>query len=165
MMPRAARRRFAMSIPPRAVRSSTGAARGRAAQTPDEGGTMPRYAALLYDKVDALAGWSEMSPEEIQQVIEKYLAWGERLAAEGKLAGGDKLRDGEGRVLRGTGADARVIDGPFSETREVIGGIYTLIADSYDEAIAIAQTCPHLEFGGMIELREIEVLAPDSAAA
>ena len=96
-----------------------------------------------------------MSPEEMQQVIGRYVAWRQKVAASGKMAGGQKLRDGEGRLLRGPGGKVSVTDGPYAEAREVIGGFFELSCGSYEEAVEIARTCPHLEFG-TIEIREVE---------
>jgi hypothetical protein len=50
-----------------------------------------------------------------------------------------------------------VTDGPFTEGKEVMGGLFVIEAGSYDEAVAIADGCPHLDFGS-IEVREIEIL-------
>ena len=113
---------------------------------------MPQYVLMFYDRPEEVDQFMSMSPEEIQAVIEKYNAWGEGLAAQGKLVMGEKLRDGSGRVLR-RGA---VTDGPFSEAREVIGGITIIDAADYEEAVALCRDHPHMEFGGALEIREIE---------
>ena len=115
---------------------------------------MPDYMLLLYDNP---TDFSDLSPEEMQAIIGKYTAWRDRLAEEGRLVGSDKLTDGEGRVLKGANGDLRVTDGPFSETKEVIGGYFTIKAADYDEAVEVSKGCPHLGFGGTIEIREIEV--------
>lgn len=114
---------------------------------------MARFMFLLYENP---ASFADLSPEEMQQIIEKYGAWAEGLRAAGKLAGSEKLKDGEGRVARAAGGKMRVLDGPYSETKEVIGGYFTIVAGDYDEALAIAEGCPHLAHGGTIEIREIE---------
>ncbi len=66
-----------------------------------------------------------------------------------------KLEDGTVRHLSGRPGQVTVVDGPFPETKEVVGGYFLLAADSYDEAVALASTCPHLDFG-RIEVRRIE---------
>jgi hypothetical protein len=88
-------------------------------------------------------------------VIQRYVAWRERVQQSGHPVNGHKLRDGDGRVMSGKVGAAKVIDGPYAESREVIGGLFILEAASYDEAVALARDCPHLEFG-TIEIREIE---------
>jgi hypothetical protein len=110
---------------------------------------------LLYDNPESFDG---VSPEEMQAIIGKYSAWREGLAENGRLVGGEKLKDGEGRVMRNGDAGVRVLDGPFSETKEVIGGYFAIQAADYAEAVEISRGCPHLEFGGAIEIREIEEL-------
>ena len=116
---------------------------------------MARYALFLHDPAD---GFVAMSPEQMQQVVEKYVAWGDRLRAAGKLDGGQKLAGEPGRVMRTRHGQVRVTDGPYSETKEVLGGYYILIAGSYDEAVELARDCPHLDYGGAIEVREIDTM-------
>lgn len=116
---------------------------------------MAKFMFLLYDDP---ASFADLGPEQMQQIIEKYSAWGEGLRTAGKLVASDKLKDGEGRVVRSEAGKTRVLDGPYSETKEVIGGYYTIAAADYDEALAIAEGCPHLAYGGTIEIREIEEL-------
>jgi len=95
--------------------------------------------------------WSELSPAEQQAAIEKYTAWAGRLRSEGRLVDADGL-DPDGRVLKGGGV---VIDGPFAEIKEVVGGYYVYHAADWDEAVTIAQDCPTLEYGGQMELRKV----------
>ena len=113
---------------------------------------MAKFVLLLRDQG---AFGADMSPADIQAVIEQYMAWGQQLGQRGQLHMGEKLRDGEGRVIRGTAAAPAVSDGPFAEAREIIGGFYIIAADDYDGAVAIARTCPHMAFGS-IEVRQIE---------
>jgi hypothetical protein len=114
---------------------------------------MPKYMLLLHDRTD---GFMSMSPEQMQQVIQKYVAWGDKLRATGVLQDGQKLTDEPGRVIRTNDGRARVTDGPYSETKEVLGGYYTVAAGTYDEAVEIARTCPHVAYGGTIEVRQID---------
>lgn len=116
---------------------------------------MPKFMLLLHDNVD---GFAAMSPEQMQKVIEKYVTWGDRLRSSGVMHDGQKLTDEPGRVIRSKGGDVRVTDGPYSETKEVLGGYYTINAGSYDDAIAVARTCPHLEYGGTIEVRQVDAM-------
>jgi hypothetical protein len=116
---------------------------------------MPKYMLLLHDRTD---GFSAMSPEQMQHVIQKYMAWGDKLRNSGILQDGQKLTDEPGRVIRTNGGQTRVTDGPYSETKEVLGGYYTIAAGTYDEAVEIAGTCPHVEYGGTIEVRQVDDL-------
>ena len=95
----------------------------------------------------------KMSPEEMQSVIARYGQWAGQMAGQGRLKGGQKLEDGTARHMSGR----TVTDGPFPETKEVVGGYFVLTAASYDEAVELASSCPHLDFG-RIEVRRIELL-------
>ena len=114
---------------------------------------MNDYMLLLHESTTAPR---ELRPEDVHAIIERYKTWSADLAAGGRLAAGDKLRDGSGRVLRGSGARLAVTDGPYVEAKEVLGGYYVIRAESYDDAVRLASGCPHLALGGTIEVREIE---------
>ena len=115
---------------------------------------MARFLVLPRDPSGA---WDDVSPAEMQRVVEKYMQWGSRLADAGKLEAGEKLQDGDGRVLGGEGAALRVTNGPFAEAREVVGGFWIVQAEDYDEAVRLVSDCPHLAFGSL-EIRRIEEL-------
>ena len=114
---------------------------------------MAEYLLLLHEDPAAFA---DLAPSEIEAVIAKYMAWRERLAAEGRLAGGTKLTDDGGRWLSRENGQVRVVDGPFSEAKEIIGGFFMIEATDYAEAVEISSTCPHIDYGGRIELRAVE---------
>jgi hypothetical protein len=116
---------------------------------------MPKYMLLLHDDPSSFA---TLSPADIQKVIEKYMAWGTRLRDAGIITESAKLTDEPGRVVRGQGRAMRVTDGPYSETKEVLGGYYTIFADSYEHAAERAADCPHLEYGGTIEIRQVDAI-------
>lgn len=109
---------------------------------------MSQYLIVLRD-----ADWNpaSLSPEELQAIMKKYRAWVDRLAGKG-----NKLRDGEGRVITRDAGSFTVTDGPYSESKEVIGGYLVIEAGDYDEAVRQCEDSPHLEFGS-IEIRAIEV--------
>ncbi len=67
-------------------------------------------------------------------MIEKYRAWSEGLAAAGKMVDGHKLADEGGRAITRRGGETTVTDGPYVEAREVVGGLFVVEADGYDEA-------------------------------
>lgn len=113
---------------------------------------MPSYILLLHDTGTMPAS---MSPEDIQAVIQRYVAWRQRIQQGGRRVDGHKLADGTGRVMRGAVGSAKVTDGPYAEAREVIGGLFIIEANDYDEVVALCQDCPHLEFG-TIEIREVQ---------
>jgi len=108
---------------------------------------MPQYMLALYDDP---SGWKKLSPEETQKAVEKYMAWGNRAY----VVQGKRLAADLGRVLRATNGKPRATDGPYSETKEVMGGIYLIEAKDYDEAVERTLDHPHLEHG-TIELRQL----------
>jgi hypothetical protein len=116
---------------------------------------MPKYMLLLHDDP---ASFATISPEEMQRVIEKYVKWGQKLRTSGILVASDKLTGEPGRVMRRRNGQVRVTDGPYSETKEVLGGYYTIEAASYEQAIERARDCPQLEYGGTIEVRQVDEL-------
>lgn len=102
------------------------------------------------------ATFASMPPEEMQKVLERYMAWSHGLAQRGAMAGGNKLKDEGGKILRRQDGKVRVVDGPYAEAKEVVGGYYLIEADGYDQAVALTADCPHLDYGGKIEIREID---------
>jgi hypothetical protein len=115
---------------------------------------MAQFALLLREDP---AVFSHYSPDEMQRIIERYRSW--RMSLPDTLRGGSKLTDGSGRVLRSRNGKPHVADGPFAESKEVMGGFFLIEAENYDRAVALAKTCPHMEFGS-IEVREIEMTLP-----
>jgi hypothetical protein len=113
---------------------------------------MPSFMLLLYDNP---ANWANISPEDMQKAIEKYMAWENKLRSSGVFLASHKLADDAGKVMRGR-SQARVTDGPYSETKEVLGGYYLIKAANYNEAVEVSRGCPHLEYGGTIEVRQVD---------
>jgi len=113
---------------------------------------MEQYLILLHEHNQI----PQLSPEEMQAVIEKYKDWGRRLHASGNFLGSNKLED-TGRVLRGDAGKVRITDGPFTETKDVLGGYYLIQAESYEHAAELCRDSPHLAFGA-VEIRRIEAV-------
>ena len=105
---------------------------------------MAQFMLLLYDEP---AVWGKLSPEDTQRLMERYGAWrNESFCVDGK-----RLAPDMGKVMRkATGTT----DGPYSATKEVIGGYYTITAADYDAAVQLALGHPHLEVG-TIEVRHV----------
>jgi len=86
----------------------------------------------------------------MQKGIEKYMAWTKKpFVVDSKRLGEDA-----GRVIRSGQGKPRVTDGPYSETKEVLAGYYTIEAANYDEAIQRTIDHPHLEHG-TVEVRHV----------
>jgi hypothetical protein len=84
------------------------------------------------------------------------------LAGQGKLKGGAPLKpEEEGARVRARNRKPIVSDGPFLETKEVIGGYFLIECSSQEEALEIAKQCPHALHGiGPVEVREIIPMGP-----
>jgi hypothetical protein len=103
--------------------------------------------------------WDKIaSPEEIQSAIDKFYLWLNRLVDEGKMKPGQRLAVGGKTVARKN----VMTDGPYGESKEVIGGYWFILAASLEEAAEIAQGNPCLEFGLFYEIRPID---PERATA
>jgi hypothetical protein len=114
---------------------------------------------LLHHASDLFDDWS---PEQMQATIQKYAVWRGKLQRAGRLVIGHKLTDGVGRIMRGKGSDTSVIDRPFAESREVVGGLLVVEGESYEDVVELSRDCPHLEYG-TLEIREIErTVTPDT---
>jgi hypothetical protein len=110
---------------------------------------------LLHEKPAAFA---DVGGDEMKAVVAEYKSWGDSLNSRGILHGSQKLKDEGGRHLAARGKEILVTDGPFAEAKEVLGGYFLVEARSYDEAVEMAKTCPHLKYEGRIEIREVDVV-------
>ena len=99
-----------------------------------------------------------LSTDELQQTMEKVMAWFEALNQRGRVKGSQPL-SAEGRIISGTNGRF-VVDGPFSETKEAVGGYLLLKADSLNEAVEIARSNPALRYGVSVEVRPILAECP-----
>jgi hypothetical protein len=104
------------------------------------------------------AWYNKLSPEELQQAMNKFKAWFDRLSEQGILKKGQPLAR-EGAIV--SGKQGRVVsDGPFAESKEAIGGYFLLGVNSLEDAVAVAQGCPALEYGTQIEVRPVAEECP-----
>src|SRR6266481_2221348 len=104
-----------------------------------------------------------LSPEQMQQVAGQWMAWFNRLTEQGKAIAGNPL-EREGKIV--SGKNGRVVaDGPFAESKEAIGGYFLLRVDTLDEAVAIAQGCPGLAYGSLVEVGPVAAACPLSSDA
>ena len=94
-----------------------------------------------------------LSPQELRQAIDRVMAWMEGLKNQGKVKAGQPLGP-ESKMV--SGKNGRTIaDGPFAESKEAVGGFLQIEAKGLEEALAIAKTCPTLEYGITIEVRPV----------
>jgi hypothetical protein len=99
---------------------------------------------------------STMSPDEIQGIMKKWTDWvGVGFAKGWMVDAGDALTP-EGKVVH---ANKVVTDGPFVESKEIVGGYSVVSADSIAAAAELAKGCPILLAGGSVEVRTLAGLA------
>jgi hypothetical protein len=93
------------------------------------------------------------SPEKMQQVMQKWMAWFKGLAEKGNVKDQGQPLERTGKLVRGN--KKTVTDGPFAEAKDVVGG-YTLIeARDLDHAVELSKGCPILEVDGAVEVRPV----------
>jgi hypothetical protein len=99
-------------------------------------------------------GDSDVSrPVDHAALRENFFRWTDGLRQSGKLVLVERLGNDWGKTVRRRGG-AVVVDGPFTEGKEGIVGVFVIDARDMDEAIAIAQTCPLVAIGGSVEVRK-----------
>ena len=94
---------------------------------------------------------SDASKEDIQRAIDDFYVWYERSLELGRMKPGSRLTT-EGRVL----TKSSITDGPFAESKELIGGYWFILANSLEEAAAIAVENPCMAYGLTIEVRPLD---------
>jgi hypothetical protein len=94
-----------------------------------------------------------LSPDQRQQLVTRWNAWYDGLASEGKAVEGQPL-ELETRIVSGAGG-SRVVDGPFAEAKEAVGGYVKLLVSGLEEATEIARRHPGLAYGLIIEVRSM----------
>ncbi|KQX15553.1 YciI family protein [Flavobacterium sp. Root420] len=93
---------------------------------------------------------TQPSPQELQDSLKLWQDWLGGIAAQDKLAKPLQRWDGAGKIVT---TNKSVINGPYAEIKESIGGLIMIKAADYDEAVAIANGCPILDLGGNVEIR------------
>lgn len=114
---------------------------------------LPASQYLLFFRNSGPENYQALSPDERQALVTRWNAWFEGLLAQGKAVEGQPLET-EMRVVSGPGG-TRIVDGPFPEAKEAVGGYVRLQVGGLDEATEIARRHPGLEYGLMIEIREL----------
>jgi hypothetical protein len=98
-------------------------------------------------------GSREGSPEQMQQQMQKWMAWFKDLGEKGHIKHPGHPLEPTGKLVKGK--EKTVTDGPFAESKDVVGG-YTLIeARDLDHAVELSKGCPIFEREGMVEVRPV----------
>ena len=103
------------------------------------------------------AGWDRLTPEQQAEGMAAYQAYSEALAAAGALVATGRLQPvATATTVRIEGEETRVLDGPYAETKEQLGGYYIFDRANFDEAIEYAARIPSAAYGS-IEIRPVMV--------
>jgi len=111
-----------------------------------------QYLLLLYSNEH---GWDSLTPEQQQQGAAAYKAYTEALQKSGALKGSNRLQPtSTAATVRNENGKAQVLDGPYADSKEQLGGYYLIEAPDLDAAIAWANRCPGASHG-TIEVRPV----------
>jgi hypothetical protein len=119
-----------------------------------------QYMLLIYGDE---AGWNARTDDELRTLSQGYEGLTRDLVAAGKLAGAGELQStATATTVRVRTGDTIVSDGPFAETKEVLGGYYLIESESLDEAIQWAERIPDARTG-TVEIRPVVDHSGDSS--
>ena|SRR5579883_2136055 len=93
------------------------------------------------------------SPEAIQQTMQKWMAWFKDLGDKGHIKDIGHPLERAGKLVKGK--QKTITDGPFAETKDVIGGFTLVQARDIDQAVELSKGCPIFETDGAVEVRPI----------
>ncbi|MGJ1431660.1 YciI family protein [Sphingobacterium spiritivorum] len=110
---------------------------------------MKKFLLLLHEDVQKI---SELSSTEMQELANSHMNWANKLAEAGHLISGDGLHE-KGILI--TGKDCVIKDGPYLESKEIIGGYYLLQAADLQTVVDLAKECPTHLYGGTTEIRPV----------
>jgi hypothetical protein len=97
------------------------------------------------------------SKEQMQKIMEKWVAWFKELGARGHIKDPGHPLEHTGKVVRGE--KKIVIDGPYAEAKDVVGGYIIVVADDLAHAVELSKGCPILDAGGSVEVRPVQKLS------
>lgn len=98
-------------------------------------------------------GMNTASPEQIERHMKSWLSWIEELRGQGHLVATGERLDAKGKQLRGKAKT--IIDGPYAEAKDIIGGYLLIQARDLEQAVELAKGCPIFERDGSVEVRPV----------
>ena len=104
---------------------------------------------------NAVNGDFKPTAEQIQGVEKQWADWFGSIAAQGKFVACNRPAP-EGKTIS---AGNIVTDGPYVEVKEILMGVATIKADTFDDAVEISKSCPILHTGGNVEVRPLMVMS------
>jgi hypothetical protein len=109
---------------------------------------------LLMAYVDE-TGWPKMSKSEQEQGIAAYAAYSEALKTSGAMKGSNRLQPTSvATTVRNTNGKPQVLDGPYADSKEQLGGYFLIDVPDLDAALSWASRCPAVNHG-VVEVRHI----------
>jgi len=110
------------------------------------------YMLLIVERPGDRAARTEA---EGRMLYERMVRFSENLKSRGMLTISQSLKtDTGGARVRAQGNQVSIVDGPFAESKEMIGGFFLLTCETRDEAIAVARECPAAQWA-TVEVREL----------
>jgi hypothetical protein len=98
-------------------------------------------------------GHRDASPEAMQQTMQKWMAWFKELGDKGHIKDIGHPLERTGKLVKGK--QKAITDGPFAETKDVIGGFTLVEARDLQQAVEISKGCPIFETDGAVEVRPV----------
>lgn len=111
----------------------------------------PKFAVFLFEN----ESYRPAAPDRAMERVKEYGAWARGLAESGRYVTGEKLAD-DGRFCRLENGELAASGPQADEKRGTLTGYFVIGAASLDEAMEVAKTCPHLAYGGTVEIRQLE---------
>jgi hypothetical protein len=109
-----------------------------------------QYLLMIYSNE---AGWSKLTPTEQEQGMAAYHAFNEALTKAGVLKGSNRLQPSStATTVRVAAGKSQVLDGPYADSKEQVGGYYLIDVPDLDAAISWAARCPGASHG-IVEVR------------
>lgn len=111
-----------------------------------------KYLLLIYGNE---AGMQAASKEDVGEMHAAYIAYTEAMKKAGVIAGGERLRPtSSATTVRVANGKSTVLNGPYAETKEQLGGFYMIDVPDLDAALSWATRCPGASYG-TIEVRPV----------
>jgi hypothetical protein len=109
---------------------------------------MKDFMFLFYTKEEDM---KKVPEEEMKKIMDKWGVWMKKLSDKGIWLDGDRLSPKNIRTIRGK--DKILTDGPYSESKEIVGGYVKIQAKNIEQAEEIAEECPIFYVNGCLEIR------------
>ena len=93
------------------------------------------------------------SPEKMQESMKKWMAWFKQLTDQGHIKDIGQPLEHTGKLVKGK--QKIITDGPFAETKDIVGGFTLVEARDLEQAVELSKGCPIFEDEGAVEVRPV----------